>query len=1046
MLRRLRTGKRSARGGYNDVSDQGSHQDDEYATHTQQNNESTPYPASPPRRSANAGKKSSSFQAQSRTRLDRLARDHLSHQQQRSITQPAFDTAHKIVDSPDDVSRGFTSLTYESSLTGASNASKSRNADNSVSFSTIWEREEADVEHVGEAPDPESTPMRVAEARRSAMNIALKSRVTSNAQRNAYQSASAKHRLTTRTASKIKNGHGTTQQPPMNNAENRRQDYAYRSSPPQQQKPMNSSKRNEALEMEKKEDSPHQSFIASSAPTQTVNNGTNHLIKRIIKKHQYQTDRSKSNRQKATMDPLQQADLDPTTAPTKNVRHYQAKAARRKSSGQKHDPASNTSAVDPPPDPPAEEWKRPAASTYSKHSSSSSKFWDEVEKFPVIKEERELQQFFQQNLVQVTKEPVDLEQRVRMRAPKAHQAAAVPQQKSEPAQDETDNFSNAFSLNLNVDKLGRFDDSDISALEMFDSATVYHQTALAVESGDVHNYWKLKYDRLKKETRAAMKQRKIVEEEEPDEVEEKQKQSLRRDKRKKSKDELNRIISGKAAGRDDGAPNSPFCRDGLSQTMDVLMQKVNEIENVSKQKIEHLIEDTAIAPSCEEIAEKALYPAVISPQQREQDPQQQREEQPRKQENLMNRKSLADDLTAGLASRIDRSESHIIDSDAVETQRHTPRTAPNEREISSTPVQKQDRPDSIGKEEHLHQHETNVITPEKSASSPGNKQLHSGDGVTHPMLRLGSLYKEAITSERVKQSLLHCSDSVMFQYLSSPNSNQLAIPSRAIPNSVDPQEMMRLCQNPQFIGKSISQTIVRYGKKVLQKREVISELNQNILRFGARHPLVGESHLKVGLLHMYDGQYPHSILHLEEALKINATFLEPNHSDLSSILMFIALGQLALERFDDCMASLLGVRRLRENVVGPTHPEIGLILNNIACVHYEIGEPNRAETLFQEALDLQREAFTTEPAFLKSVSTLLSNIAFLHAKNGLFPKALIELEGALQIQQEILSDEGNESDAILENIAHIMAIQKMQHGSGNMEEITNQYMTMLMRR
>ncbi|KAL7490838.1 hypothetical protein ACHAWT_000916 [Skeletonema menzelii] len=1056
MLRRLRSGKRPARGGYNDVNDQSSHQDEHLnnAAHKQLNNHST-YPASPTRRSAYSQKRTSPSQSKSlhrdynRNRSDRIGRDHqsLQRQQQRNKTEPVFDASQQLVDSPDDVSRGFTSLTYESSVTGISNASKSRNADNSVSFSTIWEREEGDFEHPSGAFDP--TPMQVAEARKSALNIALYDRVTNNSQRNGYHSNPAKQSSATRVESKIKSGHSTAQQPiNPESPESRRHDYDYRPSPPHHRKAMNSPKEGHdtiinvrlpsSPEVEKNEasSSPPPSFIASSAQTQNVNNGTTHLITRLLKKHQFQTERVKFNGKKSTMNTLQQTDADPTT--TTNVRHQQIEAAR-KSSGLKPDPASKSSAAvsrrDRPPDPPAEEWKRQipvkkVSSTHTKNTTSSSKFWDDVENFPAMKGERELRQFFEQNLVRVTKEPLDME-RPRRRDHVAQ--AAVPQRRSEPAQDETDNFSNAFSLNLNVNKQGRFDDSDISALEMFDSATVYHHNAMAGELGDAQNYWKLKYDRLKEETRAALKESKIVEE--PEEVDVKQKDQMHKPNSHK---ELNRVFSGLTVDLDD---EGAFCRDGLSQTMNMLMQKVNEYENVGAVQMERRIEDNLnhlVRDPCVEIAEQAMFPAERS--------QEQRAEQSREQ-NLTHNKSLADDLTAALSSRMDENHCHIIESEAAEAQCYMPRSTPNVREKKIIPRRKHDHPDSrpTGKKEHSHRQDMNVVTPDKSASSPDNKQPHpdsaATDEVTHPMLSLGSLHQEATTFERVRQSLLRCSDNVMSRFMSSSNSNQLAIL-----NGIDAQKMIRQCHNPHSLGKTLSQTLVHYGKKVIQKREVISELNQNILRFGARHPLVGESHLKVGLLHMYDGHYPDSILHLEEAIKIKTTFLEPNHPDLSSILMFIALNQLALERFDECMSSLLGVRRFREDAVGHTHPEIGLILNNIACVHYELGDSKRAESLFQEALDLQREAFTTEPTFLKSVSTLLSNIAFLHAKNGLFAKALIELEGALQIQQEILCDEDNESDAILENIAHIMAIQKMQHGSGNMEEITNQYMTMLMRR
>jgi tetratricopeptide (TPR) repeat protein len=1056
MLRRLR-GKRSGR-GYSDVDGEGCAQQDVIhvnAAHKQRSNRS-PYTASPPNhptKSTPVQKKvispsSSPRQEHYRAQRDHLGRRHQS-QQQRKGTKTAFD-------SPDDVSRGFTTLTYESSLTETSNHNNP--LDDYIlpsPFSTIWEKVESNFEPASNKNNAESTAIKVAEARRSALHIATNARGRHDGkinimQRNTYKSNQDKQRSTTRTESKIIGvRHTTSQQPPTNAPESRRHDHEYRPTPPQQRKSthaLNSSKGNDTIikvrlpsqEMHKKDTSPPPSLIASSAQTPKLNNGTNHLITRLLKKHQCEAERTKDK--KATMEPLEQTDL---VAPT--AAHDHLSEAARKFAGQKPDPESRASAVaapldrspDPPPDPPAEEWKRPipvnrVLSTHTKNTASSSKFWDEVEDFPVSKEDYELQQFFTEHLVKVKREPVDLKTQ---RNQESKTQAAAPRRTSDPPQNETDNVSNAFSLNLAVDKDGRFDDSDISALEMFDSATVYYQTTMETERGNVNaqNYWKLKYDRLKEETRAAMKRNKIVEESTEFVIKQ---GDLSHEP--KSLNELNRLFSGLTGDLGEGAAYPQFCRDGLSQTMNLLMHKMNKLESIGEMQIDRHIEDNA----CVAVAEQVIFPVDTLQYQREENPRQE-------QNNLTNAKSLADDLTAGAASRVDGKESHMIEFDAADlnhSSSRSARNARNEREMTSVPGRVQGRNGSRPNDnKDCIRQELNVITPDKLAGSPDDRQPRSvsaaKDEVTHPIICLGSLHIEATTTERVRQSLLRCSDSLLSRFPCNSSSNQLAIP-----NGIDHQKLILLCQKPQFLGKTISQTVVHYGKKVMQKREVISELNQNILRFGARHPLVGESHLKVGLLHMYDGHYADAILHLEEALKIKATSLGSNDPDFSSILMFIALAQLALERFDDCIAALLGVRRIREDALGKNHPEIGLILNNIGCVHYELGDFNMAEASFQEALDLQREAFTTDPTFLKSVSTLLGNIAFLHAKNGLFPKALIELEGALQIQQEILCDDKNEEDAIMENIAHIMAIQKMQHGSGNMEEITNQYMTMLKRR
>lgn len=107
----------------------------------------------------------------------------------------------------------------------------------------------------------------------------------------------------------------------------------------------------------------------------------------------------------------------------------------------------------------------------------------------------------------------------------------------------------------------------------------------------------------------------------------------------------------------------------------------------------------------------------------------------------------------------------------------------------------------------------------------------------------------------------------------------------------------------------------------------------------------------------------------------------------------------------------------------------------LACVHFERGDLKQAESMLQESLDLQREIFRTEPEFLRGVSTVLCNIAFVHAKNGAFPKALIELEGALQIRQDILLEDSSTGD-ITENMAYILAIHQLQHGSGNIDDVS----------
>jgi tetratricopeptide (TPR) repeat protein len=299
------------------------------------------------------------------------------------------------------------------------------------------------------------------------------------------------------------------------------------------------------------------------------------------------------------------------------------------------------------------------------------------------------------------------------------------------------------------------------------------------------------------------------------------------------------------------------------------------------------------------------------------------------------------------------------------------------------------------------------------------------------MICLGNLRVESTISERIHQSLEGYSDSLALQSVSGV------------------RELSMLCRRPAISSKkktmSLSQNIIHYGVLTIKKREAQSELYRSLEKYGPRHPDVGKCYHSLGLLYLFSEakkSKAEAITYLENSIRIYTNAMGVKHPDVASTLMLKGLAQLALERFDDSIASMLRVRRMREDTLGHRHPELGQILNNLACVQYELGDYRKAESLFQEALDLQREAFTTEPAFLNGVSKVLCNSAFLHAKSGSFPKALIELEGALQIKKDILFED-NSLDDIIYSIAHILAVQKLQHGVFNLEEITEEYITML---
>jgi len=324
--------------------------------------------------------------------------------------------------------------------------------------------------------------------------------------------------------------------------------------------------------------------------------------------------------------------------------------------------------------------------------------------------------------------------------------------------------------------------------------------------------------------------------------------------------------------------------------------------------------------------------------------------------------------------------------------------------------------------------------------------LTKNNEISHPMISLGSLRNEATSAERVQQSLETCEGNQSLEQGANKIKGSIYTNQVAIGRN---QNLRLICTSVKD-SKTLPQNIINFGLRRIRRREtqrvldsVMSELNDNLQRYGPRHPLVGLSHNSLGLVHMYTENYEDAILEFEKSITVNNKALGLKHPDVYATLMFKGLAQLALERYDEAIVSMLRVRRCRENALGNKHKEVGQILNNLACVQYELGHFKKAETLFQEALDMQREIFTTEHSFLKSVSIVLCNIAHVHAKIGSFPKALIELEGALQIRRDILFEDDVEDAGIAENMAHILAIHQLQHGSGNLDDITKEYISML---
>ena len=136
--------------------------------------------------------------------------------------------------------------------------------------------------------------------------------------------------------------------------------------------------------------------------------------------------------------------------------------------------------------------------------------------------------------------------------------------------------------------------------------------------------------------------------------------------------------------------------------------------------------------------------------------------------------------------------------------------------------------------------------------------------VSYPMLSLGSLKVEATPIERVRHCLGRYESSVM------TGKDHVSIGRNL------------LCKMPHGTKRTgIRGKLMSFGMKTLRKREMQTELQENLERYGPRHPQVGQSHNSLGIVLLSIGSFEESIHHFEKSIHINTNALGSNHPDIA---------------------------------------------------------------------------------------------------------------------------------------------------------------------
>ena len=143
------------------------------------------------------------------------------------------------------------------------------------------------------------------------------------------------------------------------------------------------------------------------------------------------------------------------------------------------------------------------------------------------------------------------------------------------------------------------------------------------------------------------------------------------------------------------------------------------------------------------------------------------------------------------------------------------------------------------------------------------------------------------------------------------------------------------------------------------------------------------------------------------------------------IVWWQALFLQELKQLEAAQAAFHEVLTFKERTAGPEHPDVSIILNNLAFLDKSSGEYSRAEDLFKRALSIDEKAYGPEDPW---VALRLTNLALLYHALGEFDRAQPLYERALAIDEQAYGGEHPATARDLNNLG------KLHYDRGNYDE------------
>ena len=177
---------------------------------------------------------------------------------------------------------------------------------------------------------------------------------------------------------------------------------------------------------------------------------------------------------------------------------------------------------------------------------------------------------------------------------------------------------------------------------------------------------------------------------------------------------------------------------------------------------------------------------------------------------------------------------------------------------------------------------------------------------------------------------------------------------------------------------------------------------------------------RVGFYLYSRGRYDESESLIRRALAIREQALGPDHPDTATSLNNLAVLLRFRGRYEESESLIRRALAIREQALGPDHPDTAISLNNLAITLQVQSRYAEAELLLRQALAIREQALGPDHP---DTAISLNDLAALLLAQGRPEEAEPLLRRALAIRETILGPDHTDTAISLNNLAELLRIQ-----------------------